>query len=163
MWLYRYATTHEDRSDRERDQRKLPFVEEEHCRHGQHGENVLEEEDQPVAEEEANTLQVDGRARHQLAGLMPVVEAEREPDEMGVEPLAHVHLDRECLLPGDEPAPRHEGGAQHAEAPRSSRRTSTALPASCGAIALSITRFVTPTSAICAPLRGDSEDDRDDE
>ena len=63
------------------------------------GEDVLEEEDQAVAEEEADALEVDGRARHQLAGLVAVVEAEREPDEPRVEPVAHVHLDAERLRP----------------------------------------------------------------
>ena len=33
-------------------------------------EDVLEEEDQAVAEEEADALEVDRRARHQLAGLV---------------------------------------------------------------------------------------------
>ena len=78
-------------------------------------EDVLEEEDQPVAEEEADALQVDGRAAHQLAGLVPVVEAEREPDELRVERRPHVHLDEQRLLAGDQPAARHHQRARDAE------------------------------------------------
>ena len=38
----------------------------------------LQHEDEAVAEEEAHRLQVDGRARHELAGLLAVEEAELE-------------------------------------------------------------------------------------
>ena len=40
-----------------------------------------------VAEEEAHGLEVDRRPRHQLARLVAVVEAEREPEQLRVEPL----------------------------------------------------------------------------
>ena len=69
----------EHRSDRERDQRELPLEDEQDHGHRDDREDVLEEEDQAVAEEEAHRLQVDRRTRHQLAGLVPVVEAERQP------------------------------------------------------------------------------------
>ena len=72
----------DQRRDRERDQREPPLDDEEHDHHGDDREDVLEEEDQAEAEEEANRLQVDGRARHQLAGLVAVVEAEREPEQV---------------------------------------------------------------------------------
>jgi hypothetical protein len=72
------------------------------------GEDVLEEEDQAVAEEEAHALEVDGRPRHQLAGLVTVVEAEREPDEAGIEALAQIHLDRERLPARDHAAAEHQ-------------------------------------------------------
>ena len=78
-------------------------------------EEVLEEEDQPVAEEEPDALQVDRRAAHQLPRLVPVVEAVREPDELRVERRAHVHLDEERLLAGDQPSARHHERASHAE------------------------------------------------
>ena len=98
----------EERRDRERDQRQLPVVEEEDGRDADDRDHVLGEEDQPVAEEEADRLQVDGRARHQLAGLVAVEEAEREPQQARVERVAHVPLDAERLLAGDEPAPEHQ-------------------------------------------------------
>ncbi len=98
----------EERRHREHDERELPLEEEEDDGHRDDGEDVLEEEDQAVAEEEAHALQVDRRARHQLAGLVAVVEAEGEAHEVRVEALAHVHLDVERLLAGDEPAAAHE-------------------------------------------------------
>ena len=52
---------HDDHgSDRERDQGQLPFEEEEDRRDRQHRQGVLEEEDEPVAEEEANALEIHG-------------------------------------------------------------------------------------------------------
>ena len=66
----------EERRHREHDERELPLEEEEDDGHRDDGEGVLEEEDQSVPEEEPDALQVDRRARHQLAGLVPVVEAE---------------------------------------------------------------------------------------
>ena len=65
--------------DGERDERELPAVEEQHHGDDEHRRDVLGEEDEPVAEEEAHGLQVDRRPRHQLAGLAAVVEAEGKP------------------------------------------------------------------------------------
>ena len=48
--------------DRQRDQRELPLEDEQHRGHRDDGQDVLEEEDQAVAEEEAHALQVDRRA-----------------------------------------------------------------------------------------------------
>ena len=73
------------RCDRERDQRELPRDDEDHDADADDREDVLEEEDQAVAEEEADTLQIDGRAAHQLARLVPVVEAVGKTDELRVE------------------------------------------------------------------------------
>ena len=84
---------------------------EQHHGHRDHGDRVLEEEDQAVAEEEAHALQVDGRARHQLAGLVAVVEAEREAHQMRVEAVPHVHLDRQRLAAGEQAAAGHQPGA----------------------------------------------------
>ncbi len=69
---------HDQRRDRERDERELPAVEEEDDRDDDDRHDVLGEEDQPVAEEEAHGLEVDRRARHQLPRLAAVVEAERQ-------------------------------------------------------------------------------------
>src|SRR6266487_1979285 len=99
------------RRDRERDQSQLPLEEEQHPGDEDDREDVLEEEDQAVAEEEAHALEVDGRPRHQLAGLVAVVEAEREPDEACIEALAQVHLDRERLPARDQPAAEHQNCA----------------------------------------------------
>src|SRR5439155_19922386 len=89
-------------------ERQLPLEEKQHAGNEDDREHVLKEKDQPVAEEEAHALKIDGRAGHELTGLVAVVEAEREPDEMRVETLAKVHLDRERLLPGDHPAAEHQ-------------------------------------------------------
>ena len=51
----------------------------------QQREHRLQDEHEPVAEEEAHRLQVDGRARHQLAGLLAVEEAELEALQVAVE------------------------------------------------------------------------------
>ena len=96
------------RRDRERDQRQPPLDDEEDGHHRDDGERVLEEEDQAEAEEEAHRLEVDGRARHQLAGLVAVVEAEREPEQVRVERFAHVLLDAKRLPAGDDPAAEHQ-------------------------------------------------------
>ena len=103
------------RRGREHDQRQLPLEEEQHAAHQQDGEHVLEEEDQPVAEEEPDSLEVDGGAGHELAGLVAVVEAERQPDQVRVDAAAHVHLDVERLAAGDEPAAEHQHRADQAE------------------------------------------------
>ncbi len=67
---------------------------------------------EPVAEEEADGLEVDGRPRHQLAGLVPVVEAEGQALEVRVQLVAQVVLDPERLPPGDE-APAHHAQRLH--------------------------------------------------
>ena len=94
------------RRDRERDERELPAVDEEHGGDDDDRHDVLREEDQPVAEEEAHGLQVDRRARHELARLAAVVEAERQPQEVRVELVAQVVLDAECLPARRSPAGR---------------------------------------------------------
>ena len=75
---------HDHRRDRERDEGELPAVHEEHSRHGNDSHDVLREEDQAVAEEEAHRLEVDRRSRHELARLAAVVEAERQAEEVRV-------------------------------------------------------------------------------
>ena len=106
----------EDRRDRERDQCQLPLVEEEDGGDADDRDHVLREEDQAVAEEEADRLQVDRGPRHQLPGLMAVVVPEREPQQASVEGVAHVPLDGERLLPRDKAAPEHQQGPQKADA-----------------------------------------------
>src|SRR2546430_13051928 len=54
--------------------------------------------------------------RSQLAGLMPVVESEREAHEVAVEALAHVHLDGQRLFSRDQPPSCHERRPQRAQA-----------------------------------------------
>ena len=113
-------------------------------------EDVLEEEDQAVAEEEADALEVDGRPRHQLAGLMACRRSGTRADEPGVEAVAHVHLDAERLAPGDQAPPDHQRGLQHAEADDRPDVDPELLPSRAAAIALLITPPITQTSAICA-------------
>ena len=64
----------------------------------------LEHEDEAVAEEEAHRLQVDRRARHQLAGLLAVEERQLEVLEVLVHAAAQVALDAERDAAGDQPA-----------------------------------------------------------
>ena len=103
------------RRDRERDQSELPAVDEEHSRDDHDGHHVLREEDEPVSEEEAHGLQVDRRSGHELPRLASVVEAEREAQEVRVELVAHVVLDREGLPSGEQPPPEHERAAHETE------------------------------------------------
>ena len=106
----------DDRCDRQRDERELPAVEEEHRRDDEDRHHVLREEDEAVAEEEANGLQVDRGARHELAGLTAVVEAERQSEEVRVQLVAHVVLDPERLPPRDHAPAVHEGALDRARA-----------------------------------------------
>ena len=99
---------HDDGCDREGDERELPAVDEEDDRDDDDRHDVLGEEDQPVAEEEPHRLQVDRRPRHELPRLVPVVEAEREPQEVPVELVPEVVLDPERLSARDQPPSDHE-------------------------------------------------------
>ena len=94
----------DERHRRER-QRRQPRLQHEHRDAREHDrQQRLRDEDQPVAEEEADRLQVDGRARHQLPGLLAVEERQLEPLQLPVEHVAQVELDAERHPPGDEPA-----------------------------------------------------------
>ena len=107
----------DDERDRDQRQRRQPRLEREHDHAGEHDrERVLGQEDQPVAEEEADRLQVDRRPRHQLAGLLAVEEAELEPLQVRVDALAQVELDRERDLAGDQPPDDGQPEAQEAGA-----------------------------------------------
>ena len=106
---------HDERHRRHRDQAELR-VDHDHRDAGEHDrQRRLQDEHEAVAEEEAHGLQVDGRTRHQLAGLLAVEEAELESLQVPVEPLAQVVLDAERDAPGDHPPhvrerPAHEHG-----------------------------------------------------
>ena len=76
---------------------------------------MLEEEDQAVAEEEADRLEVDGRSAHQLPCLVTVVEAEREPYQLRVDRLPDVHLHVQRLLARDQAAARERERAADTE------------------------------------------------
>ena len=90
----------------------------------------LQDEHQAVAEEEAHRLQVHGRARHQLAGLLVVEEAELEPLELAVHQLAQVVLDRRARR---RPAiiRRHDGQAPARQ--HDARGSRSRASAACGA------------------------------
>ena len=83
--------------------------------HADHRQDVLDEEDQPVAEEEADVLEVDRRPGHQLAGLVVIEEAKRKPQQVPVQSVPEVELDAERLLSGDEPPSDHQERLQDAE------------------------------------------------
>jgi len=93
--------------------RKPPVDDEHHDPSADDREHVLEEEDEPVPEEEPHRLQVDRRARHQLPGLVAVVETERQAQQVRVEGAPHVELDAERLLAGDQPPPHHRQGPRN--------------------------------------------------
>jgi len=89
---------------RQQRQRGQPGLDREHDGAGQQErECVLGQEDQPVAEEEADRLEVDGRPRHQLPGLLRVEEPQLERLEVRVDPLPQVELDRHRDLARDQP------------------------------------------------------------
>ena len=143
------------RSYRQRDQRELPVVDEEDRRDDDDRDDVLREEDEPVAEEEAHGLEVDRRSGHELSRLASVVEAERQPQEVRVELVAHVVLDGERLSTREEAPPEHERAAYEPErddcadpqrerrrvrsaessSMTSPERTGTRMPATCERIA----------------------------
>ena len=102
----------DQRRDRGRDECEAPVDDEHDRRRRDDRQDVLEEEDEAVAEEEAHRLEVDRRAREELARLVAVVEAEREAEELGVEGVAHVELDAERLPAGDQAAAGHEERAR---------------------------------------------------
>jgi hypothetical protein len=80
-------------------------LEREHRHRGEEDrERALGDEHEPVAEEEAHGLQIDGRARHQLSGLLAREEAQLELLQVGVDDVAQVDLDGERDPAGDEPA-----------------------------------------------------------
>ena len=99
-----------------------------HRHAGEHErERRLQDEHEPVAEEEAHGLQVDGRAGHQLAGLLVVEEAELEALEVAVEQLAQVEFDRQRDAPGDQPAEVGEPPADEHRPRRSRSRARAAV------------------------------------
>ncbi len=97
---------HDERGGSEGEQAQ-PGLQQDHGHGRQHDrQQRLRDEHEPVAEEEAHGLQVDRRPRHQLAGLLSVEEAHLQTEQVAVEALAHVDLDREGHAAGDEP-PQH--------------------------------------------------------
>ncbi len=153
----------EQRRHGEHDQGELPLDEEQNDGHRHDGEQVLEEEDEAVAEEEADALEVDGRARHQLTGLVAVVEAEREADHVRVEAAPHVHLDVERLAAGDEAAAAHERGARDPEADDLEDGDPEAMRVVLEERLVDHVLACHPDERDLRGLRADGEDDRDDE
>ena len=75
----------------------------EHRDRGEHDrERGLEHEDQAVAEEEAHRLQIDGRARHQLAGLLAIEERQLERLQLPEQQRSQVVLDAKRHASRDE-------------------------------------------------------------
>ncbi len=103
---------HHERHRRECDQAQLR-VDDDHHDAGEHDrEDRLQDEHEAVAEEEAHRLQVHGAARHQLSRLLVVEEAQLQPLQMAVDPLAQVVFDPQRDPPGDHPPPVHRAPAQ---------------------------------------------------
>ena len=98
------------RRERERGQRRV--LGEHRHRGEQDRQPALGDPHEAVAEEEADRLQVDRRARHQLARLLAVEEAELERLQVAVEAVAQVVLDGERDAAGDDPARDREAQAQ---------------------------------------------------
>jgi hypothetical protein len=152
----------DERCDRERDEREPPLVDEEDDRDGDDREDVLREEDQSVAEEEAHRLEVDGGARHQLPGLVPVVEPEREAHELRVEAVTQVVLDPERLPAGDEAAADHEQRLDDADGDDQSDQEPQPVPVLL-ALELVDDEARQDEDRDRGRLRGDREHRRDDE
>jgi hypothetical protein len=145
---------------RGRDERELPVDEEHDHRRADDRQHVLEEEDEAVAEEETDSLEVDGRAGGS-GRLVPVVEPEREPEQLRVERVAHVVLDGERLAARDQAASGHEQGAERADGDDGDG-DSVEL-----AVAVRRDRVIEATSGQVrdddrSGLGADREDDRDD-
>ena len=85
------------------------------------------DEHQPVAEEEADGLEVHRRARHELAGLLAVEEGELERLQVAVHPVAQVELDAERHAAGHQ-SPRHAEQEPQDPGPRSRRRAARSAP-----------------------------------
>ena len=104
-----HGRQHHERHRQQREGREVGLEREHHRAREHERQRVLRQEDQPVAQEEANRLQVDRRPRHQLPGLLGVEETELEPLQVPVEALPKVELDRHRDLPRDQAA--HHGQA----------------------------------------------------
>jgi hypothetical protein len=118
---------------RQQRQRREPGLDREHHHAGEaDGERVLGQEDEAIAEEETDRLEVDGRTRHELARLLGVEEAELERLQVLVDALAQVVLDGQGDLARDQPPHHREAQPQHPRADdhrgeREDRRTVAAL------------------------------------
>ena len=105
---------HQHRRDGDRDQHQLDVQQRERDQHDHHRQHVLAEEDQAVAEEEPHRLQVDGRAGHQLAGLVAVEEPVGQPLQVGVHAVSQVELDGQRQPAGEPAAEEHEHALERA-------------------------------------------------
>ena len=95
-----------ERHRRERQRRQRRLEREHRDRREPDRQDRLGDEDQAVPEEEADRLQVDGGARHQLPGLLAVEERELERLQGRVQRLAQVDFDGQRHPPRDQPARR---------------------------------------------------------
>ena len=123
---------------------------------------MLAEEDEAVAEEEPDLLEVHRRARHQLPRLVAVIEAPREAKEARVERVSDVELDSERLSAGDEAAAdEHERAEEPGD--RDERDEDDESP--CVVRPDSVVDHLPgqPRDREAGNLRPDRQDDRDDE
>jgi hypothetical protein len=96
------------------DQCQLHAHQHHYHQHADHGEHVLGEEDQAVAEEHPHGLYVDGRARQQLPGLVAVEEAVGEPLHVAVHGVSQVVFDSQREAAGQPPPEQHQHPLDHA-------------------------------------------------
>ena len=96
---------HHERDRRQRDDGEAGVHREHDAGGDQDRQRRLQDEHEAVAEEEADRLQVDRRARHELAGLLRVEETELERLQVRVHAVAQVELDPEGDAAGNQ-APR---------------------------------------------------------
>ena len=110
----------DQRRGEEGDQGQQRVDRDHHDRHQGDRQQVLGDEDQAVAEEESDNLEIDGRARHQLTGLLVVEEADLEVLEVFVGARSQVVLDAERNLatedaPTDRSSSAKQPDANHGE------------------------------------------------
>ena len=78
------------------------------------GDQVLGEEDEAVPQEEPHGLEIDRRARHELARLVRVEEAERQALEVRVHRVSQVVLDGQREPAGEQAPEEHEDALDRA-------------------------------------------------
>ena len=105
----------DDEGDRDqRDDREQRVDDDHRDRREGDRQRRLQDPDEAVAEEEPHGLQVDGRPRHELTGLLAVEEPELQRLQVVVERLAQQQLDAERDAPRDEPPGDAEDPARDA-------------------------------------------------
>ncbi len=101
-----------NRSQRDQCEQRLEHEHRDRCEQDRH--RRLDDEDQPVAEEEAHRLEVHGHSRHQLSGLLAVEERQLERLQPTEQRFAEVVLDAQRDAPGDQSPSERQGQPREA-------------------------------------------------